>query len=77
MIKPTIKNLKAIQVLNELSKKPLTCNELSQLLNINFNTMSRILHNLKENNYIKVDSIVRVGDKKIPTNKYTSVNFLN
>lgn len=75
MIKPTIKNLKAIQVLNELSKKPLTCNELSQLLNINFNTMSRILHNLKENNYIKVDSIARVGEKKIPTNKYITINF--
>jgi len=73
MIKPTIKNLKAIQVLNELSKKPLTCNDLSQLLNINFNTMSRILHNLKENNYIKVDSIVRVGEKKIPTNKYITI----
>lgn len=73
MIKPTIKNLKAVQVLNELNKKPLTCNELSQLLNINFNTMSRILHNLKENNYIKVSEVVRVGDKKIPTNKYITV----
>lgn len=73
MIKPTIKNLKAIQVLNELSKNPLTCSELSQLLNINFNTMSRILHNLKENNYIKVSEVVRVGDKKIPTNKYITI----